>query len=239
MNMKAGIPLGATCLVLGLLLSMQFKSVARDNETRQTQGERIETLQQMLGEEKERAKAQEGLLQQYKEEIDRFRSELVASEGMTDSLLKKMKEAELLAGLTDVTGPGVTITLADSQAPAAEGAVEETYIIHDSDLLMLINELRGSGAEAISLNDLRLVATSEIRCAGAVVSINNTRTSAPFVIRAIGSPQTMYNALNMRGGVVDILSRWGINISVQMEEQLAISRFDGVITYGFAASEEG
>ncbi len=235
---KGGLAIGLVSVFLGFLLAVQFKSVTQNTAAEQSQQSRIESLQQMLGEEKERSKAQEGLLQQYKEEIDRFRSESVAAGGQTDALLQEMGRAELLAGLTDVTGPGVILRLEDSQAAMVEGADEASYIIHDSDMLMIINELRSAGAEAISINGHRLVSTSEIRCAGSVVSVNNTRTAAPFNIRAIGSPETLYNALMMRGGVVDILKRWKIEISVTQEEKLSIGRYDGLVAFAYAAPDE-
>ena len=86
------------------------------------------------------------------------------------------------------------------------------YIIHDEDILKVINELRAAGAEAISLNDQRLISTSEIRCAGPTISVNNTRVAAPFVIKAIGNAKSMEDAIKMRGGVAETLSVWGIQV---------------------------
>src|SRR5699024_2632690 len=99
------------------------------------------------------------------------------------------------------------------------------YLIHDSDLLSVINELRDAGAQALSLNGQRILATSEIRCAGSVVLINGQRVTAPFVIYAIGDPTTLHNALTMRGGVVDVLSQWKIQVNVTMSEKLLIEKY--------------
>ena len=63
------------------------------------------------------------------------------------------------------------------------------YIIHDEDLLRVLNELCAAGAEAISINDQRIVATTEVRCAGPTVSVNNVRSAPPYVIKAIGNPK--------------------------------------------------
>ena len=114
----------------------------------------------------------------------------------------------MAAGLTDVEGPGVIVILSDSSQANSTTGNEADYLIHDSDLLSVINELRDAGAQAISFNGERILATSEVRCAGSVVTVNGRRFAAPFVLFAIGEPTTLYNALTMRGGVVDVLSQW-------------------------------
>jgi uncharacterized protein YlxW (UPF0749 family) len=233
---KGGWAIGAACVILGFLLAAQFKGVMRGAVAEQSQAKRIESLQQMLGEEKERTRVQEGLLQQYKEEIDRYRSEALAVGGAAELLAHGRAEAELLAGLSEVSGPGLRITLADSAAETASGGSETVYLIHDSDLLMVINELRGAGAEALALNGQRLVATSEVRCAGAVVSVNNVRTAAPFVITAIGDPQTLYGALTMRGGAVSALERWQIGIDIEIEPSLILPRCENPPSFVYAQS---
>ena len=93
----------------------------------------------------------------------------------------------MVAGLTDVEGPGVSVILNDSKAENTTGD-EADYLIHDSDLLSVINELRDAGAQAISFNGERILATSEVRCAGSVVMVNGKRFAAPFIIYAIGDP---------------------------------------------------
>ena len=65
------------------------------------------------------------------------------------------------------------------------------YIIHDDDLLRVINELRAAGAEAIAINGERIVAMSEIRCAGPTLSVNNNRSAPPYEIKAIGNPNNL------------------------------------------------
>jgi hypothetical protein len=111
-------------------------------------------------------------------------------------------QARLLAGLTAVQGPGVIVTLKDGKhrANAPVAAILGT-MIHDTDINQVVNELKAAGAEAIAVNDQRLVATSPIRCAGPTVLVNNVPQPPPYVIRAIGSAATMQAALNLPDGV--------------------------------------
>ena len=78
------------------------------------------------------------------------------------------------------------------------------------------------------------MATSEIRCTGAVVTVNGRRHAAPYVIMAIGDSATLYNALTMRNGVVDVLGQWGITVKVTANDQLFLPKYDGAIDFRYA-----
>ena len=104
--------------------------------------------------------------------------------------------------------------------------------------------VRDAWAQALSFGGERILSTSEVRCAGSVVMVNGKRFAAPFIIYAIGDPTTLYNALTMRGGVVDVLSQWKINVTVQMSEKLLIEKYTGTIPTDYlstptATGEEG
>lgn len=131
------------------------------------------------------------------------------------------------AGLTDVTGPGVIITINDSKIPVKDNENPNLYLIHDEDLLRVLNELRAGGAEAIAVNDQRLTGTSEVRCAGPTVMVNGKVFGPPFVIKAIGDPKTLSAALTMRGGVVESLKYWGIELKIQEVDQMIVPAFNG------------
>ncbi len=223
---KGSVAIGFVCVLLGFLLTLQFKSVLKNGVQDTLQDERAENLWQDLNDEREKTDALRGQVSQYKEELDRFREEAATTGNYASFLLEELTKAELLAGLTDVKGEGVEITLRDGSE----------YIIHDGDLLMVVNELRDAGAEALSLNGQRLLSTSEIRCAGSIVSVNNVRCAAPFIIKAVGDSQTMYNALFLRGGVVDSLNQWKIETAVEMKKELIIEGYAGVVDFKYAQS---
>jgi prepilin-type processing-associated H-X9-DG protein len=116
----------------------------------------------------------------------------------------ELSNARFLAGLTPVQGPGVVVTLNDSKKHLPNNmpnGFAPPNIIHDTDINQVVNELKAAGAEAIAVNDQRLVATSSIRCMGPTVFINFVLTTPPFVIKAIGSSKAMTTAMNLPGGV--------------------------------------
>ena len=140
----------------------------------------------------------------------------------------------ILSGETAVHGPGISIKLSDSSWSNTTGADENYYVIHDEDLLRVINELRNAGAEAIAINGERLIATSEIRCVGAMVNVNNNRYSAPYTITAVGNADELYNAMYMRQGVVDSLKIWGIQVDVSKSSDLTIDGYGGGLEFKYA-----
>ena len=123
-------------------------------------------------------------------------------------LAKQLAQAQFLAGLTDVKGPGVLVTMDDSKLPYPKDmppGLTPQNIIHDNDIGQVVNELKAAGAEAISVNDQRLVAVSPIRCAGPTIFINNTPQTPPYVIKAIGDPKILITALDIPGGITSAL----------------------------------
>ena len=136
-------------------------------------------------------------------------------------------ELKFLACKVAVEGEGIIITMNDSASLANNGENPNLYVIHDDDILRVINELRAAGAEAISINGQRLTATSEIRCAGPTLSVNNIRSAAPFEISAIGDKKNLANAVKMRGGVAETLSVWGIALDIKIADKILIPAYNG------------
>ena len=168
-------------------------------------------------------------------ECDELKLKLQAAEKIS-----QVDSADLIASLkfkscmTAIEGEGVIITLQDSDKASKSGENENVYIIHDDDLLRVINELRAAGAEAISINGQRLTALSEIRCAGPTLSVNNVRSSSPFEVRAVGDKKTLHNSITMRGGVAETLGVWGIKVEVETADAIYIPPYKGKFPSDYA-----
>jgi uncharacterized protein YlxW (UPF0749 family) len=222
-------------LVLGFMLSIQFKSVKKigliaDSRTR------AEDLRVALSIEQGKLKDSMKAIDERDKKIEQYQNAALKNNTSIDVFKKDLERAKLLAGMNDVVGSGVIVTLIDAKAGGnTNGNNDLTYsVIHDTDIALVVNELRASGAEALSINGNRLLATSEIRCAGPVFSINNIKTSAPFVIEAIGNPDTMERSLKMTGGVVDYLEPFGIGIKIEKKSSIVVPKFNGVLDFKYA-----
>ncbi|MGE5674863.1 MAG: DUF881 domain-containing protein [Mycobacterium leprae] len=219
---------------LGFMLATQMRVQQKLALADDTTLQRASDLAQQLGQaEEERDKLMA--------EVEQLRKQQVTTANDTDKqLAEQLQQAQLQGGLLPVTGPGVVVTLNDSTRPAKPGDSPLDFIIHDQDILMIVNDLRVSGAEAISINGQRLTGSSEIRCVGPVVTINGIRTAPPVVISAIGAPDTLAGAITMRDSYASTLTTWGITVNVKKETNLTVPAFKGSLQmqYGHAADQE-
>ena len=225
--MKQGrIAIAAVSMIVGVMLVTQYKmtqTIAEGNVNLQRSGElalKINSLQE------ERA----GLRKQIA---------TMKEEGRLEGIKEENRVLSLRASLVDVEGPGVVLTITDSKTPVKDGENPNLYLIHDEDMLRIVNELRAAGAEAISINDQRLIGTSEIRCSGPTITVNGKIFAPPFIIKAIGDTKTLHSSLTMRGGVVESLKYWGIEVKIQDEAHITVPAYDGTMKQNYIKVKGG
>jgi uncharacterized protein YlxW (UPF0749 family) len=172
-------------------------------------------------------------LQQEKNDLLR---QLLSGEISADQIRQEMETAKNAAGLLPVEGPGIRVTLGDSEAASSSPLVERG-MVHDYDLLFVINELRAAGAEAISIGagrlEERITGSTYVRCTGPTVVVNNTRLTVPFVIEAIGDPEVLEQSLNMPGGVLEQLRLYGLSVKLEKSEKLKLPGYTLPLKYRF------
>ena len=214
---KGRLSIACVCMVLGLMLSVQFRSTQDIRASLPFQ--RVEELSARLHQMEAENKELEAELRDLKGMSGSEKNEKIADDVM------------MFAGMTALEGPGIILTIDDSGKIAKKDNDPNLYLVHDEDILKVVNELRAAGAEAISINDQRLTANSEIRCAGPTISVNNVRSAPPFEIRAIGDKDNLINAINMRGGVADSLKVWGIKLDIQPSDNVWIPAYKASSKY--------
>lgn len=213
------------CVVLGFMLSMQFKVQKQVALKDLTTYQRAQDLAQQL----EKAEQERDLLMQ---ETEQLRT-AIRNSAPTADVAEQLELAQLHAGLIPMSGPGVVVTLDDSTRPVQPGENPMTFILHDEDVLLAVNELAAGGAEAISINGQRIIGRSEIRCTGPTITINGVRTAPPIVITAIGNPDVLESSINMRNGIADELKTWGIQVSVKKESGVTVPAYKGSLKLQF------
>jgi uncharacterized protein YlxW (UPF0749 family) len=147
------------------------------------------------------------------DELQTENAKLLNSSSNVSSLFQKqLNEAQFLAGVTKVAGPGIIVTLRDSNKrpptnlPTALATdLTNMYIIHDVDIQRVLNELRAGGAEALAVNDQRIVATTSVRCVGPAIQVNGVPLTPPFRIAAIGDSASLSTTLQLPGGIGEVL----------------------------------
>lgn len=154
---------------------------------------------------------------------------------VSKNLNQDLQETKLFAGLSEVTGPGVVVSLTDSKKDRLIGVDPQSYLIHDRDIRDVVNELRAAGAEAISVNGQRITVSSSIRCAGPIILINQEEMAMPFTIQAIGEPDKLLSALNIHNGVLDQIRTFGSDMAKsEKKAQLRLPAFAGTTHIKYA-----
>jgi IMP dehydrogenase/GMP reductase len=102
------------------------------------------------------------------------------------------------------------------------------FLIHDADLREIVSELWNAGAQAISINDQRIVSSTCIMCAGNIISINNEKVNSPFVIKAIGNQESLYG-IDRPGGYIQYMKAY-TSVDLKKADSVSISKFEGAIS---------
>ena len=235
MNKKQiGIILGIVCLLLTTAIIVQIKTIKHSGvETNATFSEDSLIDEVLRWKEKSDNASEE--LSKVEKELEKQRTKATQNDETSKSNEEEIKVSNAVLGLSDVTGEGVEITLQDNQDVTTETATNDIsyYVVHDIDILSVVNELKNAGAEAISINGERIINTTSITCAGNVAQINGEKVGAPFIIRAIGKSETLYEALNRPGGYIELLNDSGIVSNIKKSNNITIQKYKGAINFKY------
>jgi uncharacterized protein YlxW (UPF0749 family) len=173
-------------------------------------------------------------LSELEERLEKIEKEKADEDFFLKGIVSDLEKYKMAAGTVDVKGPGVTITVNDP-LPTEEFADEYSVIMLRYELLLsLVNKLKDAGAEAISVNGQRMIATTEISLAGDNVNINTIPTAPPYIIKAIGNPETIESTLTIRFGIIEQMKSYSLRINIQQMDQVEIPRYSGIIKYRYA-----
>lgn len=244
------LPVSALSLVLGFMIVMVSVSDSpfRRGLLDPDQRTRLSALESgTVSEQQQQQLKEQGYeISKLRKEKTELENSIAAEKNQATKLLNEsLQSAKSYAGLTELEGPGVLVTLTDANADADGAAkhdgnagadvLNEEKIIHDQDILRVVNELNAAGAEAISVNNLRLVGSSSIRCVGPTVLIDAERIASPIKIRAIGDPETLQGGLKMPGGVVDQLRQVDPRmVTIEPVKDMTLPAYSGPTTRRFA-----
>ena len=226
MNKKLiSLLLGIMCMLLTLGIAIQIKTINQMNNKSVTNSATENDLRDSVLKTKEKYDNTYAKVEKLEKELEELQTSASVNSDEANELQEKLKEYKKILGLTEVSGNGLEITLKDGDENQSKSVLSS--IVHDGDILQVVNALRNAGADAISVNDQRIVNTSAISCIGNVVKINGEKVGV-YVIKAIGNPEWLYGAIEMNGGYVSILRREGVDVEVKKVKDITIPKYDGV-----------
>lgn len=211
------ITIGFACLVLVAVMFMQFK-IVNQTDLNALEVMREDELRTELANWKDKYTEAESQYQEKLQKLEEY-NQKEASEEETEELVKKeLEQVNLILGKTDVEGPGITIKIEEN--PEAEAAVTS------DNLNMIVNSLKEAGAEAISINEERIVNMTDIVTVNTtIIRVNQQRIIASYYIKAIGNQAYLEGALLGNGGEADKLIKIGHNVTIDKSNKVEIPKY--------------
>lgn len=204
--------LGMVCVILVAVMFAQFKSVEETNITG-IEMAREEELKTMLSSWKTKYEEIEEKLVDTEEKISEYKKKIESNEQSSELLDEELEQTNLLVGKTNVIGQGIIVKLQDN----------EELEIEASDLRKLINELKLAGAEAISINNQRILNMTEIVDVDGTILINKERVVSPYTVKAIGDQTYLSSAISLKNsGFIDTYRKLGKTVEMNIESRINI-----------------
>lgn len=216
--------LSFVCLVLGFLISFSYQYTKRqmaEGSMSDSQWEKEYSYRKMLIKEEEKTRSLQHELFAKQEKVRANEERLAGEEDSYSELVKDVERLRMFTGEVAVKGPGVEVVLDDaSYIPSDENV--NNYIVHESHVFKVINELYISGASSVAVNGKRISRKSYIYCNGPVITVDGEQFPNPFVITAIGDPNVLYPALNMAGGVETQLVNDNVVVKITKKDEIVM-----------------
>lgn len=237
MKIKNQIAIGIVCVFLGIIIAMQYKvfqvSLSGGDSLFKKQTDLTNELF-VLREEKDQLNSELNDVRTKLQEIEESAS---TDNAIIKNLKEDVREYEILAGMTDVVGEGIVITI--DNPPNDQSGLTDVSVVNEYDeIVKLVNDLNAAGAEAISINEQRVIAISEIRAAGNSINVNFVPQTAPIVIKAIGKKSALEGAITFRYGQVTKLREASLLVDVKAIDEVLIPRYHGLVNFQYVKTVE-
>ncbi len=214
-NITICIVIFLMCVILVSVILMRAKAVEEtdfetESVTRETE------LRKEISTWKSKYEKISETLESINQKILEYEDQIEKSEDSSDLVEKELEQTNVLLGKKTVRGEGIIVTLTD----------KENAKILATDLSEIINEIKYAGAEAISINGIRILPMTDVTGAtNDLILINGQRISSPYEIKAIGNQTYLYSTLNAKNGFIDYYTnQYDIDIKVEKQKNVTIDK---------------
>jgi uncharacterized protein YlxW (UPF0749 family) len=232
-SIRRALAISLPAVLFGYLLTLQIASQAQRSEIAVRDNAPLIEAANALQQEQGELKAQLADLRSRLDEIQRSSS---TQSGAAADLSRQIDELKLMSGLTAVVGEGVVVVLDDVRVNPSRTDLDKP-VCHSTDLTDVINAGWKGGAEAIAVNDERIVGTSSVYCVGSTIMVNGTLMSPPFTIAMIGGQQSLMRVFDDPAELSDIKQRAevGLGFRVNRQREIRLRPFTGSLGARHAA----
>lgn len=225
------ISVAIVCCILGFMVAYQFKMLTRQN-TNITLSKNSADITVEIEQYKQQKEELEKKVNEMQNQLKNYENAAAGRSETSKALLKELEDTRILMGSTDVQGEGVVIYLTPDNGFLSNSNIER---ITDRHLVYLINELRFAGAEAISINDIRITGNSGIRNSGNYIIVDGDEKISPnsrVAIKAIGNKNLLYSDLSFPEVFADFK---GIcDVKFEKSDTIKIGKYNKTYKLNFA-----
>lgn len=224
------ITIAIACFALATIMCMQFK-IVKETDITSIEIMKEEELRQELANWKQLYKEAQEQYQSKIQKLNEYRQQQQSTEESSKIVEKELQQTNMYLGKTEVKGDGITIKIKDIDKNNTEN--EGIDSITSEDLLIIVDYLKLAGAEAISINEERIINMSEIvDISNSIIFVNQQRILAPYVIKAIGDSTKLESTLLGNGGYIELLKTIGFDITIEKGEVI-IPKYNKEIGYKY------
>lgn len=176
------------------------------------------------------------LQKQYEElynKVNKFEESSQKNYTILEDISEELKNNRLQLGLDPVKGEGIKLTLSDAPEVMYGGNYSSSMLIHDKDLIKVLNDLKNAGAEAIAVNDHRIVFNSAGTCVGAAIGIKGIKVIGPFYITAIGNKNVLKNFIETQDNHIKQLKARKCFVELDTLSEVVIPAYNGNLTTNY------
>jgi uncharacterized protein YlxW (UPF0749 family) len=236
-RLSAPLVLMIPALLFGLLVSLQWRTQQERSELTVRYNAPLLDAAKSLQNEQDTLRAQ---LADLRTQLDDIQRGAASQSTASRDLQARIEELRTASGLTERTGDGVLITLDDARSSAvAQPANVDKSICHSTDLTDIVNTAWRGGAQAIAINDERIVGSSSVYCVGSTIMVNGTLMSPPFSVVVIGAQNELLSAYDDPSELRDIKQRrdvYGLGFRVARQSSLKVPPYRGALNVRFGTA---
>ncbi|GAB6088351.1 DUF881 domain-containing protein [Alkaliphilus crotonatoxidans] len=230
--------LGTVFALLGFFITFQLIHMKDDYSF--VSLKTINDLQNEITREKSEINNIKELIENHNSRLKDYQSAIENEGSISDVIKAEIETLKIIGGFTDLEGPGVTVKISDSERELYPWEEPKDLVVHEQDIITIINDLKFAGAEALSINGQRVMPHTEIKCSGPTITINNHTYGQPFIIKAIGDPATLEAALKSPDSHAYMIKEfYGVVIDTMVSPWVRIPRYQGDISTNFITPKEG
>jgi uncharacterized protein YlxW (UPF0749 family) len=220
-----------------LLAGALFVTSAVSSDGTDLRAGRYGDLSTVVSQETERVDQLQARRQELAREVEGL------SDALRDTRVRKAQEQvddlEVPAGLTPMSGPGLTVELDDAPPENIEGSDLDPnlLVVHQQDIQAVVNAMWAGGAEGMTIQGQRVISTTGIKCVGNTVVLHGIPYSPPYVITAVGDPASMLASINESPYIdiyLDYVRAYDLGWDVVPHSEIRLPKYDGPLDLRYA-----